>query len=320
MLMRAKMQIAIRSIALVAIGYAFWRLGRNLVSFRDIISFHVDPVLVGLCFGLTVVNFNLEWIRWKIMLSILGIPAGIGALYHVSMASAFGGYLLPFKLGIPFRVLLLHRQVGIPVVTVTALITFEFFTINAAWAAAALPAFTHLTVRHGLFTAAVILAGIGLAALIVFHRLYGDAVKAFLRGLWTFVRPRLIAVTMLFSAIDIFVYGLSHLLILSMLGYHLQLSTVVTLTALGFVAGYLSLLPSGLGVYDAALAVQLQALGVSPGHSIAVPLVHRAIMVTVAFFFGGFSFARIGRSARIVPDLRARFSRHETPEGRASGR
>ena len=105
---------------------------------------------------------------------------------------------------------------------------------------------------------------------------------------------------LLFS--DIFFYGIRHSLILAGLGVQCSIFDVTLIVAISIFAGFISLMPLGLGGYDLSLVFLLTLIDVPKELALAVPVINRIVMIGVGLILGTFSMSRISLSHRTLVD------------------
>jgi len=93
--------------------------------------------------------------------------------------------------------------------------------------------------------------------------------------------------------IDIVIYGLRHTVILAAMGIDASIYKVTLLVSLSIVAGFVSLMPMGIGGYDLSLVLLLSSAGIPGEQALMVPLVHRFFMMGTGIILGLFSVIRL---------------------------
>ena len=106
---------------------------------------------------------------------------------------------------------------------------------------------------------------------------------------------------LLFS--DILFYGIRHSLILIGLGVQCSLVSVTLIVAISIFAGFVSLMPLGLGGYDLSLVFLLTLIGVPKELAMVVPLINRMVMIGVGLILGTISMSRISLSRKTLMDV-----------------
>ena len=115
------------------------------------------------------------------------------------------------------------------------------------------------------------------------------------------VRVGLINVLLLFS--DILFYGIRHTFILKGLGIQCSLISISFVVAISIFAGFVSLMPLGLGAYDLSLVFLLTLLDVPRELALVVPIINRIVMIGVGLILGLISLNRISLSRERVIDF-----------------
>lgn len=259
-------------------------------------------------------HYLAEPTRWHLYLGRKGITQW-RRLFQIFSFTAFVGYLLPAKLGLPLRIVLLQRQFGLGLVAVSTLLGLDAVIYYAGWAiaaAAALPWATAFDFRQwqailivgAALTAAAVLLALALRHPDIWpaamrgrmHRLRG-LVGEMLRGRNGVPERRVLAAAAAVAALDIAGQVLRHVALLAMVGHHLPLSAVFAATALSIFAGLISMMPMGLGGYDVVMILLLGLHGVPLPDALAVVLANRAANLAVSAIVGVPSGAAMGIGA-----------------------
>jgi uncharacterized membrane protein YbhN (UPF0104 family) len=243
----------------------------------------------------------------------------IGQLYLVVTASLAANYSTPVKAGIPLRVYLYKRFMGIGLATGSALVGLEILLGMLVPAIIALLALVLVLPEGGLAVPAVVAAGAAVAiAAIAFvrsgsydrvisrlplpgiaRRLLapdGDIVTA-VRGvpLWSLGAAAAIYATMFV------LLGLRSFYAFQLFGGSMNVLELVGISAAAFALGSVSLLPMGLGVRDATLVALFVQAGADRDVAIAVAALDRLLSTGVPFLLGVLSAQILGLRAVLAP-------------------
>ncbi len=239
--------------------------------------------------GLTLVNYGLRFVKWRIYLDridVRGIPAGRSAL---TFLSAFSMSITPGKVGEIIKAVYVRRLTGTPVSRVAAVIAAERLTDGLAMLGLAAIGLTQFSYGRPLLALAAI-AGIGVVVLLrrpaLLHRLVGllarlpgagpivarlsGQVEHFLQASNVLYAPRLVAGSVLLGMASWFAECVALYLVLIGLGqpasWHLLLVATFVLSV-SSVFGALSFLPGGLGIAEASITAMLILLITDPAFS-----------------------------------------------------
>jgi uncharacterized membrane protein YbhN (UPF0104 family) len=256
----------------------------------------------------------------------------VGQLYLVVTASLAANYSTPVKAGIPLRIYLYKRFMGIGIATGSALVGLEVLLGMLVPAVIALFALVLLLPEGGPVVPAVVAAGAGLAiAALAFVRSGsydrviprlplagiarraiapdGDIVTA-MRGvpLWS-----LGAAAGIYAAMFVLL-GVRTLYAFQLFGGSLNVMELVGISAAAFALGFVSFVPMGLGVRDATLVALFVQAGADRDVAIAVAALDRLLSTGVPFLLGLLSAQILGLRSVLAPkDREAQTAVVESP-------
>ncbi len=271
-----------------------------------------EQLLLGAaCVSVTVVHFMMEPLRWNSCYLPTSADAQTrnkirDALYCTALAT----YVLPFKLGIPLRILLLRRGGQFTLHFLGVAIGLDGVVSLCVWAVtAAICAWLTALRWHPpwyLWAAAATIAMVCIAVVVVqravglrwLHRLQ-DALK-------TFDRPwRRIATSASILVLDVLSYGLRHALIVLLVTG--DFTAMLVGSAIGIVAtfaGIISGLPMGLVGYDATLIALLALVGIHADQALAIALINRFMNLSSASALGIPAAMRLGLGSSVRSIIR----------------
>jgi len=248
---------------------------------------------------------------------LAGVAANrsLGQLYLVVTASTAANYSTPLKAGIPLRVYLYKRLLGIGPATGSALLALEIVLATLVPAVISLFALLLFLPEGGPVVAVALTAMVvGAAAALAFvrSRSYnraiahlplpriaqrafapdGDIVAA-LRGV---PLRSLGAAAAIFAAMFVLV-GIRSFLAFQLFGGSMNVVELVGISAAAFTLGSLSLLPMGLGVRDATLVALFVQAGADRDVAIAVAALDRLLSTGAPLLLGILSAQVLGLSA-----------------------
>jgi uncharacterized membrane protein YbhN (UPF0104 family) len=263
-------------------------------------------VLFAGCLAMTLAHFLMEPVRW--IYSYL--PAnfarqGRAGIRDALFCTALATYILPFKLGIPLRIVLLRRNgeltlhflgVVIALDGLISLCTWSVSTAACIWLAA-----LSWTPPWYVWTVVVVAAASCLVAIVVLRNLRLRWLARLRDALVMLDQPwKRIARSTVILFLDILSYGVRHALILLLITRDPK--TMLEGGAIGIVAtfaGIVSGLPMGLVGYDATLIALLALVGVRPEQALEVALLNRALNMGSAALLGIPAAIRLGLGSSV---------------------
>lgn len=254
--------------------------------------------------------FLLSWEKWLSVLSLFLIVqlltvayfyliltrmcniSSLAKLFQVLFASYSFNYAGPLKLGIPMRVFLFKRVLGIPyaagIATVMATTGLDVLVIIIL--VFALAGWIYISPLAGLILgSATVFALLGLSAL--FHKLPYTRPKRpkwlanFLSDLSN-LSPFTIFLAIVISTIRFLLISLSCWFVLLGLGEATSLAELIFVYFSSHLAGLLSFIPMGIGIKDASLIELLSRMGISPAVGIGFVAIDRFIWCLIPLLIG----------------------------------
>ena len=239
----------------------------------------------------------------------------VGQLYLVVTASTAANYSTPLKAGIPLRVYLYKRLLGISPATGSALLGLEIVLATLVPAVISLFALLLFLPEGGPVLASAVTAVVGGAlATLAFVRsssydrviaplpLPGVARRAVAPDGDIVVALRRVPLMSLGTAAGIFagmfaLVGVRSFFAFQLFGGSMNVFELVGISAAAFTLGSLSLLPMGLGVRDATLVALFVQAGADRDVAIAVAALDRLLSTGVPFLLGILSAQVLGLRA-----------------------
>jgi uncharacterized membrane protein YbhN (UPF0104 family) len=249
------------------------------------------------------------------LLAGAGVSRPIAQLYLAVTASTAANYSTPLKAGIPLRVYLYKRLLGISPATGSALLGLEIVLATLVPAAISLFALLLFLPQGGPAVAAALAVMVsGAAVALAFIR--SDAYDRVIVGL---PLPRIArralapdgdiigsvrrvplgslgAATGIFATAFVLV-GIRSFCAFQLFGGSMNVVELVGISAAAFTLGSLSLLPMGLGVRDATLVALFVQAGADRDVAIAVAALERLLSTGVPLLLGILSAQILGLSA-----------------------
>jgi uncharacterized membrane protein YbhN (UPF0104 family) len=265
----------------------------------------MTPGLAAGIIFLTLCHFGNEPLRWWLILKARWPDLSLPRIYHAVTATSVISYGIPVHFGMPMRLFMAKKILGIDYAAASALLVIDSFFLYGAWFLAGAVGIAILLPRWGLgistgIAVFILAGGVGLVFVArhdwqSWHRYpqLSGAVGRFSSGLQMLSRKATIGNTILLGA-DILIYGMRHTLILSSLGIDCSLLQVTLIVSMSVFAGFASLMPLGLGGYDLSLIFLLTMVGVPREAAVAVPVINRITMVSAVAFLGSISAGQLG--------------------------
>lgn len=234
----------------------------------------------------------LNVLYFKLILTRMCNISSLSKLFQILFASYSLNYAGPLKLGIPVRVLLFKRVLGVPygagIVTVVATTGLDVLVIIIL--ALALFAWIYISPLVGLIlglATAIILTGL----VWLFHRLPYTRPKrprwlaSFLSDLGN-LSPFTISSALVISAIKSLLICLGSWIILVGIGGAISLAELTFVYLTSHLAGLLSFIPMGIGIKDASLIELLSRLEISSSVGIVFVAIDRLIWSLAPLLIG----------------------------------
>lgn len=245
-----------------------------------------------------LLHFLSEPVRWRIVFG----GDRLRPYLHVYFLTALMSYLLPAKLGLPLRVLMLNRRLGVPLGSISAGLVMDALVSYGSWlligGVAGMVVLGRMPEewRYGfLLGGGALVVGGGLL-MAVRRRRVGDRVRAawWNGAAWARVGLRGGAGLLLAVAVDIASHAGRHLALATLLGLDVPPGDLAVLAVFAVFAGIVSFMPMGLGGYDVTLAAGLIGLGAPPDAAAAMVLANRVGTLTVSAVLGLWSAHALG--------------------------
>jgi hypothetical protein len=297
---------AFGALILVLVLAALRELAR---SRHELGRLELSPLTLGGIAGLTVVIYVL--MTWSVNRLVVGNGGRSRPwrLFRILMAGLAASTATPFRLGIPLRLHLYHRDLGLPSARAAATATLE--VVISYFVAAVLGLIASFGMGSGALVARLVCLSIALVILLATFvaararlRLQppagGRGARA--RALAWLIRyhralrgmpPRALLLALAGFALRNVVAAARLVLVARALHAELGLSQLLYAHSLATLATPLSLLPAGLGTFDASLIVTLRSMGLSDAQSIFVALIQRFLSSGLFLILGAVSLATI---------------------------
>ncbi|OQA16745.1 MAG: hypothetical protein BWY63_02640 [Chloroflexi bacterium ADurb.Bin360] len=307
------------SLGVLALAISF--IGSGLLLFfllRDLDWFIIrqtSPLVAIGIFLLTALETVVYTLMVRAQIRGGGAVVTFWQTYLVLTSSLSINYLTPVKVGIPWRVYLYQRFIGVPLARGAALVTLEALAgmlIPAFLAVAGITIlFPQLGLTAPLVLIGVLLAALGFALLVRVEALsarletwaFGSRLKrilGFIQQVQTSLRSMpfvVVAITLLLVLLMLMIEAYRLWLLLGIFGSAPAPYLLLVVLAISLTAGNVSMLPLGLGVRDASLIFLLAHLGVSNEIALSAAVVQRLFSPGCPLLLGVISSNILGVSA-----------------------
>lgn len=239
-------------------------------------------------------HFFAEPVRW--MFFLRGHRKLV--LLHIFNVTAMVSYLLPFKLGLPTRIALMRKFLSVDFASISLFMAFDALVYYGLWMLCALAGLAYLgsslsfqvdVAKYWWFGVVVLVAAFLFVRMHFFRRFRSKALSAFyaVRQRSSQITPRLTYTAGAIVICDIVTHVARHFVILDLCGQTVAVVVLAAITVVSVAAGLFSMMPMGLGGYDAVIVALLMTAGVKWEVAIAVPIMNRFFSLLVSCLLGG---------------------------------
>lgn len=270
------------------------------------------------------IHFLAEPIRWKIYLP--GNNFIFKRFLAIFSFTALSGYLLPFKLGIPFRIYLLRGKANIEISSILALLTIDGFIYYGCWSLATLlsiflgpkfnfskPQLPHNNyIEAAILVLAILLTGLFIKKIL---RKTSNGLKTIQKSINTIktVPLKQYSFNCVLIAIDIGGHILKHYALFVLLSHPLSLGQTSVIVCVSFTTGLFSMMPMGLLGYDATMIFLSQQAGIPIEHALLIPIINRSTNLFFSTGLGIWGGFQLGFTPlKGIKHIRNRISSHKT--------
>lgn len=264
---------------------------------------------------IVLIHYFAEPARWRLYLGNRLPTGSYQTLFQIFSLTAMVGYMLPAKLGLPLRIVLLRRQFDLALTNTVALLALDGSLYYAAWAVAALLGIPWLvglgwTEQKALLSAGalLILAVVIGAAIRRYPQIVPDSLRLKLNALMTRFKVgldtiahatsrRVILASLAITGADITSHVVRHGVLLAMFGHALEWQALFATSTVSIFCGLISLMPMGLGGYDLAIVLLLTQQGIPAADAVAVAVTNRLANIAVGTVLGMAGGTRLGLNA-----------------------
>lgn len=298
--MRPGLRRAVLAAATAVVG---WILFRSLRTFDLSLLARLGAADLALLFGLRLADVAANLASVRALLAGLGYPVRAWPLFLVLNASSAGNATTPFKLGLPLRVFLYHRELGVRAPAASLAVVLESYAsvlVTGAFATYSVGLFFPQRVGQlGALLAALAATALGGTwawARLGRRRLPLVAEEAATSGPAPSRSGRAAALLLfvVLLGVDVGISGALLQAALRALGSEVGLLPLVSFQSLSFVVGVVSLLPMGIGAKEASLVFLLGRVGVPASTALAAAALVRLLTTGVTLVAGALSLHALG--------------------------
>lgn len=227
--------------------------------------------------------------------------------FSIFSFTAFASYMLPFKLGLPFRIYLLQKVKSLNAGIVMSLLVLDGLIYYIGWGIAALAgiiygATTYLNIKQ--LSVLIFLGLVGIVFLWIILKKYSsllpnkllvkiEKIKQSLSVIRELKKSQYIA-SFVVVATDISSQVFRHYAIFMMLGVSISLTQVAVIASISIFTGIISMMPMGLVGYDATFVLLAQQAGVPIEQALIIPLINRFISLSLSSLLGIWGALKLG--------------------------
>ena len=256
---------------------------------------------VPLLFFSMFIHYLLEPLRWYFYIGKV-YKLNYKRMFSIFSLTALVSYLLPMKMGLPIRIFLLRTKAGMSFIQSSSILIVDGLINYSCWGIATTISLV-LLIKHDLFKINFVFIVVVLIAVLTIYFIWKKSravipinvnintekignKKNSIRHLISNLNLSTILKSMLVMPIDIGSHVVHHWAIFSMLGINLEWSAVFTITTVSIFTGLISMMPMGLGGYDAMLILLLTQYSIAPEHAISIAIINRLTSFCISIFTG----------------------------------
>lgn len=273
----------------------------------------IHPIYFLYYFIFVLFHFCAEPTRWSLYLNNCW-KRHFSLFFNIFSFTAFVSYILPLKMGLPTRVILLKTKANLSLADITGLLAIDGLVYYAMWGICAglsfmfilspdsilnyqfnrkilwaIPVIITILFFLHLFLKSRRTAGRGKDGKLFPDKGYFADLRAWIKekGARTFsLKPGILSTVAAVIGMDIGGQILRHWSLCNILGYHLSLQTLAIITCLAVFTGLMSMMPMGLGGYDATVILLLTQAGLPFEASAYIPILNRLGTILTAVLLG----------------------------------
>ncbi len=267
---------------------------------------YILPLLLA-----TVAHFLAEPMRWFIYLRN-SLHTDYRVLFDIFSLTALISFSLPLKMGLPARMYLLKSKAGLRIVHCSTLLMLDGLINYTCWGFMSI-AGVYLIAKENILQTNLItvyIVSLFVLAFLIFlwkqrFRLFPNAreggvsrtiVKPY-RGLTqalSTITYHSVALASCIMLLDIGSHIVRHWAIFELLGIDLDWEAIFIIATVSLFTGILSMMPMGLGGYDAMLVLLLMQFSVDAELAISVAIINRLASIVIGILTGTIGGMRLG--------------------------
>jgi uncharacterized protein (TIRG00374 family) len=277
-----------------------------LENLPETIHFAYIPVLLLI----VLFHFLAEPLRWYFYTN-KSFNTNYKQLFSIFSLTALISYILPMKMGIPTRMLLIRIKTGIKILQCSALLMLDGIINYACWGVTSVIGIGLLTnskmLEINVTTISIVLVFVVLLLFFLWNKRRfiipsrsndklkqgTTADKQGIKYLVSNIRAQGLFFATFVMLLDISSHVMRHWIMFSMLDINLSLSVVFIITTVSVFAGIISMMPLGLGGYDAMLIFLLSQFSIAPEYAISIAILNRFSSLMISFLIGLYGGAQL---------------------------
>ncbi len=264
---------------------------------------NIELAYIPLILFAMFIHFLLEPLRWYLYTTKL-FSIDYNRMFSIFSLTALVSYLLPMKMGLPTRMFLLRKKAGIGILQCSTLLMLDGLINYACWGITAVTSF-YLLVKQDVFEdsfVTIIVTSILTLLLLYFiwkkrRTIIPKSMNAGIekmisndnsgiKQLSSEIDRQIIFKSLLVMPIDIGSHVVHHWAIFSMLGINLEWGAVFVITTVSIFTGMISMMPMGLGGYDAMLVLLLMQYSIEPEYAVSIAIINRLTILFISIVSG----------------------------------
>ncbi len=265
------------------------------------------PIIWGfLAYLFGVFHFLSEPYRWFIYTRKTSNNT-FKSFFYIFSFTALASYMLPFKLGLPFRIYLLQKVRNMNAGAVMALLVLDGIIYYVGWGGAALVSIVYGATTYLNIKQLIIITCLGLICIVlswIVYKKYSSSLPDKLLTKIEKLKHSLLIIreleksqyiaSFVVVATDISSQVFRHYAIFMMLGVTISFAQVAVIASISIFTGIISMMPMGLVGYDATFILLAQQAGVPMEQALLIPLINRFISLSLSGLFGIWGALKLG--------------------------
>lgn len=313
--MSPKLRKILFGLAILILIILGWMFARNARPVFTVLLQRANPLQIILLILISLCSFPWEVFRYNIYVKQISQSISFSKLYHTIMTTLAVSYGIPMNLGIPARVLLLKKMLGIDylkggsLVVLDGIIGYSLTGIIAFIGAIKIA--PNYAIKIGIMiilfvTAFVFLYLLSSKAMKLRTSKVRKAFEKTIKNLGetrALLSPIIISYAILLFIVGFFFSALRMKFILLILGINLSIIQMLYVSCISYTLATISMIPFGIGVKEASLVFLLSAVGVPKEIGILMSFIERVLTTGLGLGLGLISANVLGIKHLKTEDL-----------------